>query len=171
MPAWTDRVMYVTHSDSPDTPQESGIKNILYTAIPSYTTSDHVCSHSPLPSDCTNLRSPETCCLIATTPAPCAYYHVRPNNPAAGRLSPLPRSVGQLEEARRPDPRSHRRLQLVAAHYARWRPSRLRDRESLAQRWALALVEERGSRGVHPTSLTWLVHICSRYSQPMDNAT
>ncbi|KAH9945900.1 Endonuclease/exonuclease/phosphatase [Epithele typhae] len=41
MPAWTDRVMYTTHSDSPDTPRESGIQNVLYTAIPSYTTSDH----------------------------------------------------------------------------------------------------------------------------------
>lgn len=44
--------MYVTHSDSPDTPQESRIKNLLYTAIPSYTTSDHVWHHSPLLSDC-----------------------------------------------------------------------------------------------------------------------
>ncbi|PCH37835.1 skeletal muscle/kidney enriched inositol 5-phosphatase [Wolfiporia cocos MD-104 SS10] len=40
-PAWTDRIMYTTHSDSPDTPQESNITNVLYTTIPSYTTSDH----------------------------------------------------------------------------------------------------------------------------------
>ena len=51
VPAWTDRVMYATHSDSPDTPQESSIKNILYTAIPSYTTSDHVCHRSQLLSN------------------------------------------------------------------------------------------------------------------------
>ncbi|KAH9857133.1 Endonuclease/exonuclease/phosphatase [Lenzites betulinus] len=41
MPAWTDRVMYATHTDSPDAPQTSGVTNVLYTAIPSYTTSDH----------------------------------------------------------------------------------------------------------------------------------
>ncbi|KAL1944680.1 hypothetical protein VTO73DRAFT_3110 [Trametes versicolor] len=41
MPAWTDRVMYATHADSPDAPQASSITNVLYTAIPSYTTSDH----------------------------------------------------------------------------------------------------------------------------------
>ncbi|TFK55077.1 DNase I-like protein [Heliocybe sulcata] len=40
-PSWTDRVMYSTHSDSPDTPTESNITNLLYTSIPSYTTSDH----------------------------------------------------------------------------------------------------------------------------------
>lgn len=50
-PSWTDRIMYSTHSDSPDAPQDSGLTNVLYTAIPSYTTSDHVCrpsSHSSL---------------------------------------------------------------------------------------------------------------------------
>lgn len=41
-PSWTDRVLYATHTDSHDTP--SNITNILYTSIPSYTTSDHVCS-------------------------------------------------------------------------------------------------------------------------------
>ncbi|KAI0093845.1 skeletal muscle/kidney enriched inositol 5-phosphatase [Irpex rosettiformis] len=40
-PAWTDRIMYTTYSDSPDTPQRSNITNALYTSIPSYTTSDH----------------------------------------------------------------------------------------------------------------------------------
>ena len=49
MPAWTDRVMYATHSDSPDTPQASNITNVLYTAIPSYTTSDHVCRLNSCP--------------------------------------------------------------------------------------------------------------------------
>ncbi|KAI0818647.1 skeletal muscle/kidney enriched inositol 5-phosphatase [Irpex lacteus] len=42
-PAWTDRIMYATYTDSPDTPQKSNITNALYTSIPSYTTSDHVC--------------------------------------------------------------------------------------------------------------------------------
>ncbi|KAI0647307.1 Endonuclease/exonuclease/phosphatase [Trametes meyenii] len=41
MPAWTDRIMYATHADSPDAPDIHSITNVLYTAIPSYTTSDH----------------------------------------------------------------------------------------------------------------------------------
>lgn len=40
-PAWTDRIMYATHSDSPDAPRVSNIENLLYTSIPSYTSSDH----------------------------------------------------------------------------------------------------------------------------------
>lgn len=40
-PSWTDRVLYATYSDSPDTLEQSNITNILYTAIPAYTTSDH----------------------------------------------------------------------------------------------------------------------------------
>lgn len=34
--------MYATYSDKPDEPEKSHIQNILYTSIPSYTTSDHV---------------------------------------------------------------------------------------------------------------------------------
>ena len=41
-PSWTDRVLYATHTDSPYSPEESHIENLLYTSIPSYTTSDHV---------------------------------------------------------------------------------------------------------------------------------
>jgi hypothetical protein len=41
-PSWTDRIMYATYTDSPDNPEESGITNLLYTSVPSYTTSDHV---------------------------------------------------------------------------------------------------------------------------------
>lgn len=41
-PAWTDRIMYTTYSDSPDLPRQSNITNLLYTTVPSYTTSDHV---------------------------------------------------------------------------------------------------------------------------------
>ncbi|KAF8275049.1 inositol polyphosphate phosphatase [Lactarius quietus] len=40
-PAWTDRIMYTTYSDSSETTEDSAITNILYTTIPSYTTSDH----------------------------------------------------------------------------------------------------------------------------------
>ncbi|CAL1705199.1 unnamed protein product [Somion occarium] len=41
MPAWTDRIMYTTYTDSPDSPQHSTVTNALYTSIPSYTASDH----------------------------------------------------------------------------------------------------------------------------------
>ncbi|KAJ7271963.1 inositol polyphosphate phosphatase [Mycena haematopus] len=41
MPSWTDRILYTTYTDSPDTPDESAIKNLLYTSVPGYTTSDH----------------------------------------------------------------------------------------------------------------------------------
>ncbi|EGN93287.1 hypothetical protein SERLA73DRAFT_116094 [Serpula lacrymans var. lacrymans S7.3] len=40
-PSWTDRIMFATHTDSPDTPEKSNITSLLYTSIPSYTTSDH----------------------------------------------------------------------------------------------------------------------------------
>ncbi|PPQ66448.1 hypothetical protein CVT26_011206 [Gymnopilus dilepis] len=40
MPSWTDRILYATYTDIPDTPK-SNITNLLYTSIPSYTTSDH----------------------------------------------------------------------------------------------------------------------------------
>lgn len=38
-PSWTDRVLYATYTDSPE---KSTITNLIYTSIPSYTTSDHV---------------------------------------------------------------------------------------------------------------------------------
>ncbi|KAI9466179.1 inositol polyphosphate phosphatase [Lactarius psammicola] len=40
-PAWTDRILYTTYSDSSDTTEDSAIIDVLYTTIPSYTTSDH----------------------------------------------------------------------------------------------------------------------------------
>ncbi|TFY72711.1 hypothetical protein EVG20_g281, partial [Dentipellis fragilis] len=40
-PAWTDRILYTTYTDSLDTPDKSNIISLLYTSIPSYTTSDH----------------------------------------------------------------------------------------------------------------------------------
>jgi hypothetical protein len=40
-PSWTDRILYATHSDSPDITDGSAITSLLYTSIPSYTTSDH----------------------------------------------------------------------------------------------------------------------------------
>lgn len=47
VPSWTDRIMYSTYTDSFDTPDQSNIDNLLYTSIPSFTSSDHV-SLSPL---------------------------------------------------------------------------------------------------------------------------
>lgn len=41
IPAWTDRILYATYTDSPDMPLGSSITNVLYTSIPGYTTSDH----------------------------------------------------------------------------------------------------------------------------------
>ena len=41
-PSWTDRVLYATHSDDPQTPEKSNITNLLYTSVLGYTTSDHV---------------------------------------------------------------------------------------------------------------------------------
>ncbi|CAE6434044.1 unnamed protein product [Rhizoctonia solani] len=41
LPAWTDRILYTTYLDSPATPETSYITPILYTSVPSYTTSDH----------------------------------------------------------------------------------------------------------------------------------
>ncbi|KZP12567.1 inositol polyphosphate phosphatase [Athelia psychrophila] len=41
VPSWTDRIMYSTYTDSFDTPDQSNIDNLLYTSIPSFTSSDH----------------------------------------------------------------------------------------------------------------------------------
>jgi len=40
-PSWTDRILYTTYADLADEPGVSSIRNLLYTSIPSYTTSDH----------------------------------------------------------------------------------------------------------------------------------
>ncbi|KAG8883097.1 hypothetical protein FRB97_007234 [Tulasnella sp. 331] len=40
-PAWTDRIMFTTYTDSADTPTTSSITPILYTSAPSYISSDH----------------------------------------------------------------------------------------------------------------------------------
>lgn len=41
IPAWTDRILFTTYLDSPTTPEVSYIEPLLYTSVPSYTTSDH----------------------------------------------------------------------------------------------------------------------------------
>ncbi|KAJ7063501.1 inositol polyphosphate phosphatase [Mycena amicta] len=60
-PAWTDRILYATYSDSPDTPDKTAITNLLYTSVPGYTTSDH----KPIVS---LLLLPETATSTSTTP-------------------------------------------------------------------------------------------------------
>lgn len=42
VPSWTDRILYASHLDSPQQPDTTAITNLLYTSVPSYTTSDHV---------------------------------------------------------------------------------------------------------------------------------
>ena len=41
-PAWTDRILFATDADLPEEPDKSCVDVLLYTSIPSYTTSDHV---------------------------------------------------------------------------------------------------------------------------------
>ena len=66
IPSWTDRVLYATYTDSPESLSESNITNILYTSIPSYTTSDHVSSNSMPSWDLSNalLQKPIVCLLL-----------------------------------------------------------------------------------------------------------
>ncbi|KDQ61040.1 hypothetical protein JAAARDRAFT_124747 [Jaapia argillacea MUCL 33604] len=82
VPSWTDRILYTTYTDDPDTPEETNIHNLLYTSIPSYTTSDHKpiisllslpppLSTSPTPSTPPTLRLPSG---YAPTPDPRANF-------------------------------------------------------------------------------------------------
>ncbi|TCD62169.1 hypothetical protein EIP91_007252 [Steccherinum ochraceum] len=85
-PAWTDRIMYTSYSDSPDSPQTSSITNALYTSIPSYTTSDHKPVISVLllpPSQANSSTSPPLLRLPA-------HY-----NPIPDRLAPLKKYTGR----------------------------------------------------------------------------
>ena len=68
-PAWTDRIMYATYSDNPDTPTSSNITNALYTSIPSYVTSDHVSSRYLLPTTADQTRTP-----AHRSPSSLSYY-------------------------------------------------------------------------------------------------
>ncbi len=74
MPAWTDRVLYATYSDTPDVTDGSGITNLLYTSIPSYTTSDHVRHNPQFPFRKKNDMSLETYSGTSTPPVfnPCS---------------------------------------------------------------------------------------------------
>ncbi|KAI0054032.1 inositol polyphosphate phosphatase [Auriscalpium vulgare] len=69
-PSWTDRILYTTFSDSPDTPEITAITNVLYTSIPSYTTSDHkpVVSLLLLPPPSTIPPEPDTVSVLRLPP-------------------------------------------------------------------------------------------------------
>ncbi|KAG5724000.1 Synaptojanin-2 [Termitomyces sp. T112] len=78
IPSWTDRVLYATHTDSPDIYGQSNITNMLYTSVPSYTTSDHkpiVCmlllpASTGTPSEARVSRPPMLRLPSTYTPAP-----------------------------------------------------------------------------------------------------
>ncbi len=64
--------MYTTYSDSSDTTEDSAITDILYTTIPSYTTSDHVRAvpRSPLPDENDRVVQKPIVALLLLPPAP-----------------------------------------------------------------------------------------------------
>lgn len=66
-PSWTDRILYATYPDSSDITDGSGITSLLYTSIPSYTTSDHV-RRNLQTSFCSDIMTyfPETYCVTFT---------------------------------------------------------------------------------------------------------
>ncbi|KAF7363592.1 Inositol polyphosphate phosphatase [Mycena sanguinolenta] len=114
MPSWTDRILYTTYTDSPDTPNESAIKNLLYTSVPGYTTSDHkpivslLLLPSPSPSPSSSVSDSET------TPATPPILRL----PA--RYTPRPRPACNAQALHGARPRPHHRARLVAPH-APWR--------------------------------------------------
>ncbi|KAI0281361.1 inositol polyphosphate phosphatase [Russula aff. rugulosa BPL654] len=82
-PAWTDRILYATYSDSPDITDGSGITSLLYTSIPSYTTSDHkpIVSLLLLPSP-TRAHTPDNAIPLLSvphyfTPKPAAFVSLK----------------------------------------------------------------------------------------------
>ncbi|KAG5647294.1 hypothetical protein DXG03_000831 [Asterophora parasitica] len=109
VPSWTDRVLYATHTDNPDTLDKSNITNVLYTSIPSYTTSDHkpiICMlllppPSPLPPSATAATSPS---ISPTTTAP--------PTTSSSSLTPLPPRppILRLPSHYTPTPDSHAAL-------------------------------------------------------------
>ncbi|KAJ7510052.1 Endonuclease/exonuclease/phosphatase [Mycena galericulata] len=95
-PSWTDRILYTTYTDSPDTPDVSTITNLLYTSIPGYTTSDHKPIVSllllPTPASTVPTAAPPVLRLRADyTPMPDPYATLKRYT---GRV--LDRVVGRL---------------------------------------------------------------------------
>ncbi|EJD02382.1 DNase I-like protein [Fomitiporia mediterranea MF3/22] len=89
LPAWTDRVLYASYLDSPETLEKSNIEPLLYTSIPSYTTSDHkpvvalllvptqTFSSSSTPSSTTAHNIPRIALPATFTPQPDPYWIVK----------------------------------------------------------------------------------------------
>ncbi|KAH9483968.1 Type II inositol 1,4,5-trisphosphate 5-phosphatase [Psilocybe cubensis] len=85
-PSWTDRILYATYTDSLNLPNNSSITNLLYTSIPSYTTSDHkpIVSLLLLPP-----RPEDAPPSIPTIPLPATY------SPTADPKATLKRYTGR----------------------------------------------------------------------------
>ncbi|KAF8637332.1 hypothetical protein AX17_002833 [Amanita inopinata Kibby_2008] len=75
VPAWTDRVLFATYTDSPDEPDRSNVETLLYTSIPSYTTSDH---------------KPVVCLLLLPASTPAALLSSSPVIRLPTTYSPVP---------------------------------------------------------------------------------
>ncbi|GLB34842.1 putative inositol polyphosphate phosphatase, catalytic domain homologues [Lyophyllum shimeji] len=86
-PSWTDRVLYATHTDSPDTLDKTNITNVLYTSILGYTTSDHK------PIVCILLLPPPT----RPTPAPLGIPPRPPMLRLPSNYSPVPDPHAKLK--------------------------------------------------------------------------
>ena len=140
-PAWTDRIMYTTYADAPDHPQDSAIVNLLYTTIPSYTTSDHVRLFMVHIAYNTDLLSTETHCI---SPSPSASgAHTRdatPQAPATARLQTSPRSLCDSQTLHRTGSRAYPRLHLVSVRPRRGRFYRAWHRELHSRTGCLGMV-------------------------------
>ena len=120
-PSWTDRVLYSTYTDSPDKPDESNITNLLYTSIPSYTTSDHVRIPSPRKRLLLTDFLLETNCMSPSASLPSTIIEGFSTSPSTScQLQSSPRSLCYPQAVLWPFPRPHRRIYLVAV-YTVWR--------------------------------------------------
>lgn len=84
-PSWTDRILYATYTD---TPEKSSVKNLAYTSIPSYTTSDHkpIVAVLLLPPSARNAAPSQ---VIPTITLPASY------KPSADPQANLKRYIGK----------------------------------------------------------------------------
>lgn len=141
-PSWTDRILYATHTDSPDTPEKSNITSLLYTSIPSYTTSDHV--RLMLVFLLLYLISPsETHRMFTPPPSPrtvLVYEDATGPTPSAS-LHPRPRLVPRTKTADGPRSRPYPRADMVAPRVIRRRFCRRRHIQLRAQHQCMGLVE------------------------------
>ncbi len=113
-PAWTDRILFASHADLPEEPDKTCVDILLYTTIPSYTTSDHVSdSYSTKSLSQTESRT-ETCCLsFAITSAHLYNSPCTANDSSSVNLFPHSRSIGTSQTLHGSHNRSNTRLCLV----------------------------------------------------------